>query len=432
MGTVLKICYVVTNNDTLNHLEDYRNIHIDPIPKLSWKLVNHALMTILNASSIIDFKSTWGYRNSTTNIFTGMIGDVQTGKADLGGTPCFFTADRMDILEFFAPSAPTHMRFIFRAPPLSYTTNIFTLPFHTYVWYSIFLLLGIIFFVTYVIVKWEWKDPVFRRKIEEMQEISATPMPINATFVDVFMMEMGAITQQGTDSEPKSNSGRIVTICTFIALMFIYTSYSANVVALLQSTTDSIRTLEDLLNSRISLGFDDVVYIHHYIKTIEEPVRKAIYQQKIAPKGEKPHFMNLEEGMSRVRKGFFAFHAELSTGYKVVADTFQEHEKCGLKDIEYFTTLTAPWFTMRKRSPYKELLKVSFQKFHESGTKNREIGRLYIKKPICHNKGSSFGSAGFLDCYAAFLIFGIGVGCSLTVFLLEILSIKYLENRRKI
>lgn len=78
------------------------------------------------------------------------------------------------------------------------------------------------------------------------------------------MLEIGAISQQGTDVEPKSAAGRIATIFAFISLMFLYTSYSANIVALLQSTTDSMRTLDDLLSSRIKLGVEDIVYAHYY------------------------------------------------------------------------------------------------------------------------------------------------------------------------
>lgn len=83
---------------------------------------------------------------------------------------------------------------------------------------------------------------------------------------DVVLMEVGAITQQGTDVEPKSTSGRMATLFTFIALMFLYTSYSANIVALLQSTSENIASLEDLLESRLTLGVEDVVYAHHYFE----------------------------------------------------------------------------------------------------------------------------------------------------------------------
>lgn len=50
---------------------------------------------------------------------------------------------------------------------------------------------------------------------------------------------------------------------------------------------------------------------------------------------------------------------EISTGYKLIEETFYEHEKCGLKEIDYLN-LIDPWFVIQKHSPYKELLKVKY------------------------------------------------------------------------
>lgn len=176
------------------------------------------------------------------------------------GTPSFFVMDRLDIVDFIAATTPTYMKFVFRAPPLSYVTNVFTLPFETHVWYCSLALVILTFIVLIVIVKWEWTDPYFRQYIEE------SPYTLRPEFSEVALMEIGAITQQGSDTVPKSAAGRIATIFTFIILMFLYTSYSANIVAILQSTTNSIRTLEDLLKSRISLGVEDIVYAHYYFE----------------------------------------------------------------------------------------------------------------------------------------------------------------------
>lgn len=170
--------------------------------------------------------------------------------------------DRIDIVDFIAATTPTYMKFIFRAPPLSYVTNVFTLPFETHVWYCSFALVAVTFIVVYIIVRWEWSDPYFRLKVEQ------TAYTLRPELTEVALMEIGALTQQGSDTVPKSSAGRIATIFTFIILMFLYTSYSANIVALLQSTTDSIRTLEDLLNSRITLGVEDIVYAHYYFEVI--------------------------------------------------------------------------------------------------------------------------------------------------------------------
>nr|CAH7757037.1 unnamed protein product [Callosobruchus chinensis] len=299
MGLKLNMTYVATANETLNHLEDYRFIHIDPLTKVNWITVGH-LLNMLNITPLIKWEKTWGYLNPTTNVFSGMLGDLQTGVSELAGTQCFYTDDRIDYVDFVPASTPTYFKFIFRAPPLSYVTNIFTLPFDAYVWYCTVALIAVIFFVIYAITVWEWRDPIFKEKLEKMESVSTSALRPKA--LDVAVLEIGAITQQGTDTEPKSIagrifvnekvsrrtissfglklhgcfflhvmiqiliSGRIATLITLLALMFLYTSYSANIVALLQSTTESIKTLEDILNSRITLGVHDVVYGHYYFE----------------------------------------------------------------------------------------------------------------------------------------------------------------------
>lgn len=67
--------------------------------------------------------------------------------------------------------------------------------------------------------------------------------------------------------------------------------------------------------------------------------------------------MPIEEGIQKVRDEFFGFHVELSNGYKVVADLFMEHQKCGLKEVA-FLHQTEPALSAPKNSSYKELFKL--------------------------------------------------------------------------
>lgn len=48
---------------------------------------------------------------------------------------------------------------------------------------------------------------------------------------------------------------------------------------------------------------------------------------------------------------------EESKAYKLMEDTYFEHEKCELAYIEFIQFAT-PFLAIKKRSPYKEMLKV--------------------------------------------------------------------------
>ena len=65
--------------------------------------------------------------------------------------------------------------------------------------------------------------------------------------------------------------------------------------------------------------------------------------------GRKDRFYTAEEGVSLVRKGLFAFIMEESRMYKLIEDTYYEHEKCGLIGVQY----------MNLANPYLGRLKIS-------------------------------------------------------------------------
>lgn len=78
------------------------------------------------------------------------------------------------------------------------------------------------------------------------------------------MIVYGALCQQGSAKTPNSVTGRIIMAIAFIILMFLYVSYSANIVALLQSPSNQIKTLRDLYESKIDSSVEDTVYNRHY------------------------------------------------------------------------------------------------------------------------------------------------------------------------
>ncbi|KAJ8986031.1 hypothetical protein NQ317_013916 [Molorchus minor] len=323
-----------------------KNKHIDSITKVNYVLVEH-LKDIINATLKYSVRSTWGYKNNNSE-WSGMMGELIRKEADIGGTALFFISDRVDIIDYVAMTTPTKSKFVFRQPKLSYVSNVFTLPFDRRVWVSTICLAIIIGIVELIIVKWEWKQ---RQKYTNSNIQPSVP-EIKGSVTDIAILTFGAFCQQGSAAIPFSLSGRIATIILYISFMFLYTSYSANIVALLQSSSNSIKTLEDLLKSRIQVGVDDTVFNRFYFPNSTEPIRRALYLQKVAPKGKKDHFMPLEEGVRKMWGGLFAFHMETGPGYKVVSETFQEADKCGLQEIQ-FLQVVDPYLAIQKNASYK-------------------------------------------------------------------------------
>lgn len=173
-------------------------------------------------------------------------------------------------------------QFIFRRPLLSTVSNIFVLPFQRNVWLAIVVFNVAVFCLLYWSIKWEYQRDV-------NSTASATYWhqlnPIQPTISDNIFILLGAFAQQGKPDhrvwhlfffyytlfagymyEAYRVPSRIITLTLLLASMSLYAAYTANIVALLQSTTDSIRTLPDLLASPFKLGAQDIVYNRHYFK----------------------------------------------------------------------------------------------------------------------------------------------------------------------
>lgn len=132
----------------------------------------------------------------------------------------------------------------------------------------------------------------------------------------------------------------------FLTFSFLYAAYTANIVSLLQSPSKSIRTLEDLYHSKLTLGVEETPYNRYYFAEADKPIEKRIYAEKLAPLGEKDHYVAMREGAAKVRKGLYAFLAEESNVYKEMEDTYYEHEKCELVNIEYLK-FTDPFLSIK-------------------------------------------------------------------------------------
>ncbi|CAG5031578.1 unnamed protein product [Parnassius apollo] len=301
-GYEIKICYVLTNKNSINHLTDGIDDHIDTITKVNFPTTNQ-LLDYLNARRKFIFADTWGYQHNNT--WNGMTGYLIRGEVEIGGS-----------------------------------------------------------------------------------------------------------------------LGRIVMLVLFLTVMFLYTSYAANIVALLQSSSSQIKTLEDLLHTRIKFGVHDTVYNRYYFSTATEPTRKAIYDTKIAPPGVKPRFMSIEEGVKKMRQGLFAFHMETGVGYKFVGKYFEEGEKCGLQEIQYLQVID-PWLAVRKNTPFMEMFKIGTKRIHEHGLQNRQNRLLYEHKPRCSGREANFVSVSMVDCYPALLALSYGTVIAMVVLMMEFLYNKW-------
>ncbi|XP_072744983.1 ionotropic receptor 75a-like [Anoplolepis gracilipes] len=421
--TTLKSVVVMTNPDTINHLTDYKNKIIDPLSKANYIWIVH-LINRMNATINFTYVNDWG-QNYGNGSFGGMTGLLARREVDIPGTCMLIVEDRMHVIKYIHLQTRVRFRFVFRQPLLSSVKNIFTLPFERNVWIAIAVFLVLVFCLLYAAMKWEY----YRNT---MKKSSATWKQTNIgqpTFGDDLLVLLGAFAQQGYSYEPFRVSARIITLMLLVASLSLYAAYTANIVALLQSPSDSIKTLSDLLNSPLTLGAEDIQYAHYMFKTFQDPTRKAIYEERIEPKGRKSNWISMEEGVRRIKNETFAFHAMDTKIYHIMQETYQEDEKCGITDINYIH-MVENHLPLPKQSPYLEIIKIGALRLQEYGLKQRDEYRLLTNKPKCMNQGS-FISIGFTECHFVIVTFAYGLLLSLIIFTLELLWCK-IRNKNTI
>ncbi|XP_068896150.1 glutamate receptor 2-like [Tenebrio molitor] len=368
-GGNLVVCLTIYDNDTLNHLTDYvldeggvlivlatdcfRDPGVDPFAKQDFEPMMCVLryMKINYSFSIVD---NLGYLNKTTGIFSGMVREIQTVKADVSAGSIFFTKDRYEAVDMIKMGNPHAIRFVVRKPSTSYMKNIFFITFKWSVWVASAVFVAAV----NIVLNWETRNK---------QKVKQNKYGVS----DITLIALEAVCQQGTTTEPQSFAGRILALILFGAFMFIYVSYSANIVVLLQSTM-KINDVQELLDSRIEAGGYQVHYMKNYFEV------------------------------------FLCYECRNEARLRFVGSkkrTFEEVENLG-------------YIVVPKHSPYKNLFKVAILRIGEFGLQTR-INLRVLMIPKCFSQATSFKHVGIYDCEQVIWIWIFGTSLAFVIFLFE-------------
>lgn len=290
----------------------------------------------LNMSCAIIQVDNYGWNINGT--FNGAMGLFQQKRIQALSHGTIMREDRLKYVEFTGEIFVFETPIIFRQPPLSSIANIFLLPLDWAVWQCCIVAFFVIIGAMCVQML---SHPIARRQLYG---------------VDVFTFVWGAVCQQGTHLKIASTSGRFIALTTFLATLAIFTSYSASIVALLQSPSHSIKTIDNLLHSPLKMALQETGYNRYYYLVENIPILNKVYDAKIRPMGENGWIYNPFDGIEKIRTEMFAFQVESSSAYRAVAHTYTENEKCSLSEI-HLLRLAVTTVTVERNSPYKELFK---------------------------------------------------------------------------
>ncbi|RVE45316.1 hypothetical protein evm_010021 [Chilo suppressalis] len=331
----LKAATIISQPHHFKGWTDLTVRHIDTFPKLTYPLM---MLCAEDLHFRYNLKQVDLYGEERNGSFDGLAGMLQRDEIEIGITSMFMRADRMRVLHFSAETVELRGAFIFRQPSQSSVSNVFLLPLSRGVWASamaVFVAAGALL------------AALSRRPTHH-----STLQPL--TVAECFTFTIGTVCQQGSHLSPNVVSVRVVMLFTLLSSLFVFTSYSAKIVAILQTPSDAIQTIDDLTRSPMALGVQETTYKRVYFAESNDPATQRLYRHKLLPLGERA-YLSVVDGVNRLRTGLFAFQVEESSGYDIISKTFTESEKCGLQRIQAFK-LPMVAIPIRRLSGYRDLL----------------------------------------------------------------------------
>ncbi|KAJ4439296.1 hypothetical protein ANN_07418 [Periplaneta americana] len=312
-------------------LENFRNLYTKD--KNSLDKCNYELMILISEmlnftiapgfmlarSMNITLVDTWGFPKKDTDCYDGIVGAMQCGHCVISASGILYKHSRWDRVDYAGESYVYRLSFKFLKPSLSEVSIIYTLPFSRSVWITYMSMVAVLAVALYV-----------TEKLERYMNPREEPPLV---FGDAALNSLAIMCAEGTPRSPDNMSSRIVFLFLLLLALFLTTSYSAIIVSLLQTPSDAINTLTELLDSPFKLSMRDISYNTKYVNDSTDPEIKRLYYKKLYTRPHHEAFTSEQVGIEKIRRGLYAFYIA-QEGYKYMSDTYEEYEKCKLKEIQ--------------------------------------------------------------------------------------------------
>uniref|UniRef100_A0A182RLG0 Lig_chan-Glu_bd domain-containing protein n=1 Tax=Anopheles funestus TaxID=62324 RepID=A0A182RLG0_ANOFN len=391
-GLKLKIMTVVTQKPHQPfelYLTKPQNTHLDSVHRYNYGLMS-MLKDFYNFTFVNRRTKSWGYlRNGK---FDGMIGALSRREVDLGGSPMYFRQERHRVVSYTTRTFIERPCFIFRHPPRNDAVkNPFLLPFEIIVWY---LMVGCGTFLVIVLCCSFFVEDAVPRMVPVHLDGDgkyATGyirwIVVSSFLVLLFLLLLLpwdprytiAITRPSQQTyrrriDPIRETetmapNAIIKRKRYRKAFYSFSEacvnkyYSASIVGtLLMEQPKSIKTLRNLIDSRLTLGIEDIPYSRDYFVRTTDADSLELYRTRIdyyepSTGRNESHFLAAADGLQLVRNGGYAFHVAISAAYRIIRLTFSEREICELSEIDMFP-VWSQWMVaiVQKNSPYRDVI----------------------------------------------------------------------------
>ncbi|XP_023311151.1 glutamate receptor 2-like [Anoplophora glabripennis] len=351
------------------YLEDEENRQINSMHRFQTVCVNYC-RDFFNFSLEIQRTNSWGYIQSDGH-FDGLVSLLERRIVDFGSSPLIFKLDRLPVIDYSFGNWILRSTFIYRRPDVvAEYYEIFLRPLSKWVWICVLIAMIVIVIALKIVLSNE-------------SSIGNNVEKLDSSWSFLWLYTFGAFCQQGATFYPKFFSSRILSIFVYLFCILIYQFYSAGIVSyLLMDPPRIINNLEDLTESQLRVGIEDILIDRNYFVQTTDPNAIALFERKIKGSSNDSGFYSPIEGLEMVREGGFAFHVETSTAYPIIEATFTNELICELQEVQMYRT--QPMHTnLQKNSPFKEMLNYCMFKLSENGNMDRLRKHWDARKPTC-------------------------------------------------
>ncbi|XP_076453751.1 glutamate receptor 1-like [Babylonia areolata] len=253
----------------------------------------------------------YGTEHSPGN-WTGLIGSIVSGEAQLAVAPLTMTAKRQSSVDFTQPIMSSGLRILYKPPdPWSDKESfaILLAPFTAGVWVLLLLMFVAVSVLFYLIGRFSpYEDHAFVGKAATYEGL---------TFVNSFLYSFSSFTFQGYTAAPRSMSGRVLAAFWWMFVLLVVVAYTASLCAVLLAFKPSITsipfaTFDELSQqSHVAYGIVEGGSTEYYLSRNQRPLQRRLWGS-ISANREAVMVKSVEEGVRRVRAsaGQYAFIME--------------------------------------------------------------------------------------------------------------------------
>ncbi|XP_066598107.1 glutamate receptor ionotropic, delta-2-like [Prorops nasuta] len=345
----------------------------------------------------------YGSYNKEMGKWTGVIGELVSGQADVGVAEFTMTTSRLDVVDFTLPLLLSKNRLYIRGHSnASVQWSAYFQAFKSDIWSVIVVLI-----IT---------TPILLTVMKTRGVIAARIISEN------YILVWGIYCQQGLSEFPTNSSLRLAYFSIFISALIVSSAYSASLISFLTVTTTTLpfNTLEEFAAAR---SYKLAVYKHSAEYDMFMNTQDKVLQEMsnlLMPRDELP--IMLFGGFKYACTKKVAFYTT-----EVMLKTINRQLPCKIYYIES-GRIDSLAMALVKGSPYTGLINYHLQRFRDNGMLNKLKGNHHSKAAMAESRHDAVGLWGIAPILAV-----LAGGIILGIFLLLLEKLHYLcgEERKK-